>query len=123
VNKLIVLGVLLVATILEAGGDAVVRTGLHHPMLGVRTSLLLLGGIMLFCYGVVLNQAPFDFGRLIGAYVATFFVVGQVINLLAFRTLPSLPVIVGGLLIVAGGAVITLWDPSGWAGPGDPAAH
>jgi hypothetical protein len=36
---------------------------------------------MLFCYGVVLNQAPFDFGWLIGAYVATFFVVGQVINL------------------------------------------
>jgi drug/metabolite transporter superfamily protein YnfA len=68
---------------------------------------------MLFCYGVVLNQAPFDFGRLIGAYVATFFVVGQIINLVVFRAPPSVPVILGGLLIIAGGAVITLWDEPG----------
>jgi small multidrug resistance family-3 protein len=110
VQKAIVLSLLLVATTLEAGGDAVVRVGLHQPGTGVRMVLLLAGGIMLFCYGVVLNQAPFDFGRLIGAYVATFFVVGQVINLVAFGTPPSLPVAVGGLLIIIGGAVITLWD-------------
>jgi drug/metabolite transporter superfamily protein YnfA len=108
VVRVAVLSLLLVATTLEAGGDAVVRVGLHQHTIGVRMLLLLLGGIMLFCYGVVLNQAPFDFGRLIGAYVATFFVVGQVINLVAFRTSPSVPVILGGLLIVAGGAVITL---------------
>ena len=105
--RVAVLSLLLVATTLEAGRDAVVRVGLHQHTIGVRMLLLLLGGIMLFCYGVVLNQAPFDFGRLIGAYVATFFVVGQVINLVAFRTSPSVPVILGGLLIVAGGAVIT----------------
>ena len=109
-EKVIVLSLLLVATTLEAGGDAVVRVGLHQPANGARMLLLLAGGIMLFCYGVVLNQAPFDFGRLIGAYVATFFVVGQVINLVAFGTPPSLPVAVGGLLIIIGGAVITLWD-------------
>ena len=106
--RVAVLSLLLVATTLEAGGDAVVRVGLHQHVIGIRALLLLLGGIMLFCYGVVLNQAPFDFGRLIGAYVATFFLVGQVINLVAFRTSPSVPVILGGLLIVAGGAVITL---------------
>jgi len=110
VEKVVVLGLLLVATTLEAGGDGVVRAGLHHQATGTRMILLLLGGIMLFCYGVVLNQAPFDFGRLIGAYVATFFVVGQVINLVAFGTPPSIPVAVGGLLIILGGAVITLWD-------------
>jgi small multidrug resistance family-3 protein len=110
VEKVIVLSLLVVATTLEAGGDAVVRIGLHHQATGARVALLLLGGIMLFCYGVVLNQAPFDFGRLIGAYVATFFVVGQVINLVAFGTAPSLPVAVGGLLIIIGGGVITLWD-------------
>ena len=109
-EKVIVLSLLLVATTLEAGGDAVVRAGLFNQAISIRMLLLLLGGIMLFCYGVVLNQAPFDFGRLIGAYVATFFAVAQVINLIAFRTSPSLPIIVGGLLIIAGGAVITLWD-------------
>ena len=62
VEKVIVLSLLLVATTLEAGGDAVVRIGLHQPATGARIPLLLLGGVMLFCYGVVLNQAPFDFG-------------------------------------------------------------
>jgi drug/metabolite transporter superfamily protein YnfA len=108
VEKVAVLSLLLVATTLEAGGDAVVRVGLNQHAIGVRMLVLLLGGIMLFCYGVVLNQAPFDFGRLIGAYVATFFLVGQVINLVAFRTSPSVPVILGGLLIIAGGGIITV---------------
>jgi drug/metabolite transporter superfamily protein YnfA len=108
VERVAVLSLLLVATTLEAGGDAVVRVGLYQHAISIRALLLLLGGITLFCYGVVLNQAPFDFGRLIGAYVATFFLVGQVINLVAFRTSPSVPVILGGPLIVAGGAVITL---------------
>jgi hypothetical protein len=57
-----------------------------------------------------LNLAPLDFGRLIGAYVATFFVVAQIINLLVFRTPPSLPIIVGGLFILTGGAIIALWQ-------------
>jgi drug/metabolite transporter superfamily protein YnfA len=74
---------------------------------------VLLGAIMLFCYGAVLNQAPFDFGRLIGAYVATFFVVGQILNLVVFGAAPSVPIIFGGMLIIAGGAVITLWDEPG----------
>ena len=109
-EKIIIVSFLVVATTLEAGGDAVVRIGLHHHAIGVRIVLLLLGAVMLFCYGVVLNQAPFDFGRLIGAYVATFFVVGQIINLVVFGAPPSVPIILGGMLIIAGGAVITLWD-------------
>jgi hypothetical protein len=42
--------------------------------------------------------------------VATFFVVAQIINLLVFRTPPSLPIIVGGLFILTGGAIIALWQ-------------
>lgn len=110
VEKPVVLGLLLVATILEAGGDAVVRAGLHRQAIGSRTLLFLLGGLMLFCYGVVLNKAPFDFGRLIGAYVATFFVVAQIINLIAFGRIPNLPVVLGGLFIIAGGLIITFWE-------------
>jgi small multidrug resistance family-3 protein len=110
VEKTLVLGLLLIATTLEAGGDAVIRAGLHQPAAGTRMALLLGGGIMLFCYGFVLNQAPYDFGRLIGVYVATFFLVGQVINLVAFKALPSPAIIVGGLFILLGGAVMTLWE-------------
>jgi len=42
-----------------------------------------------------------DWGRLIGAYVATFFVVGQIIYLVFFATWPTPPILVGGVFIVA----------------------
>jgi hypothetical protein len=32
-----------------------------------------------------------------------------VINFMAFRSLPALPVWVGGALVVAGGLIITFW--------------
>ena len=75
-----------------------------------RAGLMLAGGVTLYFYGLTLNLAPLDWGRLVGGYVATFFVVGQVINLVAFKTAPTLPIAVGGALIVAGGLVITLWQ-------------
>ena len=63
---------------LEAGGNAVVRVGLHEQLTGSRILLLQIGAGCCLCYGVTLNLVPFDFGPLIGAYVATFFVMGQV---------------------------------------------
>jgi drug/metabolite transporter superfamily protein YnfA len=106
----IIFGLLLVATALEASGDAIIRVGLNTAGTPMRILLMLVGAAILFCYGLTLNLAPLDFGRLIGAYVATFFVVAQIINLLVFRTPPSLPIIVGGLFILTGGAIITLWQ-------------
>jgi hypothetical protein len=60
--------------------------------------------------GITLNLGPLDWGRLIGANVATFFVVGQFINLIFFRASPTMPIVVGDLFIVSGGAIITLWQ-------------
>lgn len=102
-------GILVVATTLEAGGDAVVRLGLQHTSIPTRILLMAFGAAMLFGYGLVLNLAPLNFARLIGAYVATFFVVAQIINLVVFRTAPTLPTVIGGVFIVFGGAIITLW--------------
>jgi len=56
--------------------------------------------------------APLDFGRVVGLYLATLFVVWQMINFVAFRTLPTMPTLVGGALVIAGGAIITYWQPS-----------
>ncbi len=67
---------------------------------------------MLFAYGVFVNSAPADFGRLLGVYVVLFFVVAQVVNRLAFGVNPSLPIVVGGAFIVIGGAVMTFWRPA-----------
>ena len=102
---------LLAATILEAGGDAVVRTAIYNHVGLARAGLFFTGGALLLGYGTLLNLAPFEFGRVVGLYLATLFVVCQVVNSLAFRTLPTLPVVLGGSLVIAGGAIITFWKP------------
>ena len=89
---------LVIATSLEASGDAIIRIGLKQPhTIPVRVLLMLAGAAILYGYGLTLNLSPLDWGRLMGAYVATFFVVGQIINLVVFGTAPTLPIIVGGL--------------------------
>ncbi len=107
---LIPLALLVLATSLEASGDAIIRIGLRSHAMPVRVLLMLAGAVVLYGYGVSLNLAPLDWGRLMGAYVATFFVVGQIINLVVFNTAPTVPIVVGGMFIIAGGAIITLWQ-------------
>ncbi len=101
--------ILLLAAFLEAAGDALVRTGLHSESVASRLSLFVAGAGMLFAYGLTVNAPPWDFGKLLGVYVALFFVVAQVINLLVFGVRPSLPVLIGGVMISGGGLVMTLW--------------
>lgn len=100
---------LLIATTLEVSGDAVVRTALYNHAGPARLGLFLAGAALLFGYGTFLNLAPLEFGQVVGLYIATLFVVWQVINFVAFRTPPTMPVILGGLLIIAGGMLITFW--------------
>lgn len=102
--------VLLGAAALEAGGDAIVRRGLHAEGSTLRLGLILLGGIVLTTYGITVNLPPWDFGRLLGVYVTLFFVVAQIINAAVFGIAPSLPTVCGGALVIAGGAVMTFWQ-------------
>jgi drug/metabolite transporter superfamily protein YnfA len=94
---------LLAAALLEVSGDALTRIGLRE-----RPLFLAAGALVLFIYGVVVNQGRFDFGRLMGAYIAVFFIVSQVVAFTFFRDVPGYKTIAGGLLIVIGGAVIML---------------
>jgi hypothetical protein len=100
---------LLLAAVLKADGDALVRHGLHARVVAVRGALFGLGAAVLFAYGLVVNSPPWDFGRLLGVYVALFFVVAQVINWVGFGVRPTMPILVGGALIAAGGLTITFW--------------
>ena len=102
---------LLIATILEVSGDALVRKGMYYYTGLARIALMVTGAAMLFGYGLSLNLAPLEFGQVVGLYIATLFVVWQIINLVAFRTLPNLPSVVGGALIITGGLLITFWKP------------
>jgi small multidrug resistance family-3 protein len=100
------LAVLLIAAILEAGGDALVRSGLRAPTLALRLGLFALGGVVLFSYGYVVNTPPWDFGRLLGIYVVLFFVVAQLISWLVFGQPPTRAVWIGGGFVVLGGVIM-----------------
>ena len=98
-----VLIILIVAAALEVGGDALVRIGL-----GGRSYFIAAGGIALFAYGILVNQSGLDFNRLMGIYIAIFFVVSQVISFIVFKQTPDDRLLLGGGFIVTGGLVIML---------------
>jgi hypothetical protein len=100
---------ILVATIFEVSGDAIIRTAIYKNSGLIRLALAAIGALMLFVYGFSLNLAPVEFGQVVGLYIATLFLVWQVINFIAFQTLPTLPVLIGGVFIVAGGLIVTFW--------------
>jgi small multidrug resistance family-3 protein len=103
--------IILTATILEVSGDALVRKGIYHHSGITRAIFWATGAVLLFGYGFFVNLSAIEFGKVAGIYIATLFIVWQVINYIAFHTVPSLPVIVGGSLIIAGGLLITFWKP------------
>lgn len=109
-GNLTVLVILTLAALLESGGDALVRNGLHATSSGGRVGFMAAGCVVLFLYGVTVNLPPWDFGRLLGVYVALFFVVAQLINYFAFGAQPGLPIYAGGALIIFGGLVMTFWQ-------------
>ena len=102
---------LLIATVLEVSGDAVVRLAIYNHAGTARLALLLAGGALLLGYGTFLNLAPLEFGQVVGLYIATLFVVWQLISFAVFRAVPTVPILLGGALVIAGGAIISFWKP------------
>ena len=100
---------LLIATALEVSGDAIIRLCLYNHVGIARIELGLIGAILLLGYGVFLNLAPVEFSQVVGLYIATLFVMWQIINYIFFRTLPSMPIMIGGTLIIIGGLIVTFW--------------
>jgi hypothetical protein len=109
VNRQLPLFFLLFAALLEVGGDAIIRKGLHSHYWPGKFGLILTGGLVLLGYGIFVNLPDWDFGRLLGVYVTLFFLVAQVINYTSFGKTPSLPIFLGGLMIMGGGILITVW--------------
>jgi multidrug transporter EmrE-like cation transporter len=100
---------LALAALLEVGGDACVRWGLKSDRWSGRVIGLALGAVVLFGYGLSVNLPKWHFGRLMGIYIAAFFVVAQAVALIFFGERLHAPTIAGGLLIIAGGVVLTVW--------------
>jgi small multidrug resistance family-3 protein len=101
------IAVLLLAALLEAGGDALMRTALQSPGGSTRKIVLFfVGAVTLFAYGYCVNAPGWDFGRLLGVYVVFFFLVAQAIGYVFFHQTPAPSIYYGGVLIVLGGIVI-----------------
>ena len=94
--------VFIAAAVLEVGGDAVIRKGLHSSApVPLASGFLLLG-----CYGVVVNTVKWDFSRLLGVYVALFAVVSVITGKFVFQESIPGTTWLGLAIIVLGGAVI-----------------
>ena len=93
---------LMVAACLEVGGDAVIRLGLR----GSRPALVVFGMVLLALYGVAVNQVRWDFGRLLGVYVAVFAAVSVLAGRVVFGEHAPFSTWLGLALILSGGAVM-----------------
>jgi hypothetical protein len=109
ISVLPILGFLIVATGLEVTGDAIVRKALFNHVGLARLGIFLLGAAFLAGYGTFLNLAPLEFGQVVGLYIATLFVMWQLLTFVFFRTLPTAPILLGGSLIVIGGVIVSFW--------------
>ena len=96
---------LIAAALLEVGGDAAIRYGLVRS----ATAAMVAGAVALVAYGFVVNtNRLLEFNRLMGVYIAVFYLVSQAIGMAVFGERPTLPAVAGGALIVTGGLLIQL---------------
>ena len=84
---------LLVATVLEVSGDAIVRIALrdYSGLTAVRIGLFVLGAALVFGYASFLNMAPLEFRDVVGLYIATLFIVWQLVNFAFSAPCPRFP--------------------------------
>jgi drug/metabolite transporter (DMT)-like permease len=94
---------------LEVGGDALARKGMHAGSQSARLGFFSMAAVVLFSYGWLVNRPPWSFGTLLGIYVVLFFVVAQAVSWVFFHERPTLGVWVGGALVVGGGVVMSVW--------------
>ncbi len=100
---------LSVAALLEVLGDSFFQSGLYRGSGTARVLWFGLGVAVLAAYGLFVNVPQWEFGKLLGSYVALFFVIAQIVAWLRFHQKPTAPILIGGALIVSGGLVITFW--------------
>jgi small multidrug resistance family-3 protein len=93
---------LIVAAVLEVGGDALIRKGMRDS--GIPA--ILLGCLVVSCYGVVVNLVRWDFSKLLGTYVVVFAAVSVLTGLIIFRENVPPSTWIGLAVIVCGGCII-----------------
>jgi len=99
---------LAIAAFLEAYGDSCFQSALYRSSGMSRTLAFVSGAVSLAAYGLVVNAPRWEFGKLLGVYVVLFFLLAQIVARVKFGQTPTLPIMIGGALIVAGGIIISV---------------
>jgi small multidrug resistance family-3 protein len=100
------LALFALAGLCEIGGGYLVWLWLRE---GQSALLGALGGMVLFVYGVVPTLQPAPFGRVYAAYGGVFVILSLLWGALVGRAIPDRFDLFGGLLCLAGVAVIMYW--------------
>ena len=94
--------IMVIAAVLEVGGDALIRRGLR----GGGLALVALGFVVLGSYGVVVNLLNMDFSSLLGAYVGVFALVSVLAGRLLFGDRVASTTWIGLGIVLLGSLVI-----------------
>jgi hypothetical protein len=108
-NPLGAFAALSLAAFLEVYGDSFFQVSFFRSTGLGRIAAFAAGVAVLSTYGSVVNVPRWDFGKLLGVYVALFFVMAQIVAKVRFGQSPTPPIYAGGGLIVAGGLLIAFW--------------
>jgi small multidrug resistance family-3 protein len=76
---------------------------------GAHWSLGLIGGLVLFLYGVVPTYQPAHFGRVYAAYGGCFILLSLAWGWSVDRMMPDRYDVIGGLICLGGVAIIMYW--------------
>jgi small multidrug resistance family-3 protein len=94
------------AGLCEIGGGYLVWLWIRH---GKSRWLALLGALVLFLYGVIPTLQPAHFGRVYAAYGGVFIVLSILWGWWVDGISPDRADLIGGLIALAGVAVIMYW--------------
>ncbi len=96
-------GLFVIAALLEIGGGYLVWLWLRERK---RVSFGLIGGVILFVYGIIPTLQPSNFGRVYAAYGGIFVVMAILWGLIIDKKRPDRYEIMGGIIVLVGAGVI-----------------
>jgi len=96
-------GLFVVAALLEIGGGYLVWLWLRERK---KITYGLIGGIILFVYGIIPTLQPSNFGRVYAAYGGIFVVMAIIWGFIIDKKRPDRFEIIGGFIVLIGAFII-----------------